>query len=244
MNVLEKTKTYDDLLVRCYNDPKEHLSLLSVDSFEAYLVGYELCCEEMELEFPIDPLNSDAIDDCIEKKYYLSDRYPGNQKKRAILKLFSSSEKEFYKKWIDLRADLNSKLDLKQFEKRAISKYTFEGRLCVDFPNINCQTLQLLLGGIQKKPAMYFGNRRSVESIWNLVQGYSWCMNDNDTKSSELTDRFNDFTLWVEERYPYSKGAPWYRTFELVALNSSLGSLERFYEDFTFFLGSESSDCL
>lgn len=93
---------------------------------------------------------------------------------------------------------------------------------------------------VRARPGMYFGNGR-VENIWSLINGYTAAEADHGVTALE-TARMRDFQPWVEQRYPFARGQPWFRAFRFVAALQPDQGIAAFAQDFDLFVGGAPPD--
>jgi hypothetical protein len=99
-------------------------------------------------------------------------------------------------------------------------------------------TLLGLLAVVFNRPGMHFGNG-NVDNGWALVSGYLAAERDHGI-ASETATLMADFQHWVDERYPFGRGLPWFRVFRL--LRGPGQEMDRFKEHLDLFLSNAPSD--
>jgi hypothetical protein len=97
---------------------------------------------------------------------------------------------------------------------------------------------------IRKRPRLYFWNDASASHIWSLISGRHWAAIDATGEPGKACAFRIQFQSWVEERFPFSKGIPWHRTFYILSVESSECSLRTFFDHFDLFQAGERPDCL
>ena len=97
---------------------------------------------------------------------------------------------------------------------------------------------------IRNRAGMYFGNDVAASHIWSMISGCRWAEIDETGEPGKACAFQIQFQSWVEERFPFSRGIPWHRTFYFVLVSSSGWSLKTFFNHLDLFQAGERPDCL
>ena len=145
----------------------------------------------------------------------------------SLALLTSEDEHEAFENFLELRArcirDLGSSLEPSLVSSFSPDKLGLLGTLSL----------------IRQRPGMYFGSSR-IEYVWALINGYIDGENDHGVSSAD-TAKVKQFQAWVDVRYPFGRGHPWFRVFRLLAIDDTRG-IQRFFEDFDLFLAGDPPD--
>ena len=212
--------TETDTLRRCCESPGDHLAEPRFSQFEAYKFGYEFHTALGAEEF-----DNNAFTAAVKEDYGVQDSY--NVATTGFL-VAAEGDMQALSKYLEYRERLANPTN----ERR-------ESHSAHDlFEILSSKDL------IRKRPGMYFGNDAAASHIWSLISGCRWA-EINETGEPGKACAFQiQFQSWVEERFPFSKGIPWYRTFYFVSVSSSDWSLKTFFDHFDLFQAGERPDCL
>ena len=190
--------------------------------YQAYTFGYQF-----HASLEPEELDNDAFTDAVKKDYGVQGAWPLNVATTGFLVAAEGTE-------------------------GALSKYlAYRERLAIPtdeqpLSHTGNDLFEILSSkdAIRKRPGMYFGNDAAASHIWSLISGCRWAEIDETGEPGKACAFQIQFQSWVEERFPFSKGIPWHRTFYFVSVSSSDWSLKTFFDHFDLFQAGERSDCL
>jgi hypothetical protein len=214
-----------DLADRCLQDPR-HLAESCRDHFETYAMGYDIARRAQGLPALVSGFDWEAAEKEFRSMIPSADSWPGNNRYDSYLEVKHSCSKDAFSEWISV---------------------------CRRFPVISeppgeiprpVSILDLVNDPMRTRPALYFGNTADAGSIWTLFSGFCWAERDLGVFPSGDGATLSSFQSWMEERYPFAKGNPWYRALRALSLNSSKWSLDLFYSAFDLYRKGGNPDDL
>ena len=214
--------TTTDILKRCCDSPCDHLAEPSFSQFQAYSFGYELHTALKNEDF-----DNDAFTAAVKEDYGVQGSWPFNVVTTGFL-VAAEGKKGALPKYLEYRERLAKPTD-EQRESRAAH-----------------DLLEILSSkdSIRKRPGMYLGNDAAASHMWSLISGCRWAEIYETGEPGKACAFQIQFQSWVEERFPFSRGIPWCRTFYFVSLSCSDRSLKTFFDHFDLFRSGERPDCL
>jgi hypothetical protein len=199
----------------------------------AYLLGYASALHDHELGEVIDELGP-PFNQWITARIKMSDEHESRLNARSPMGpegyalLQSEDEHAAFETYVNLRLTCSRELGPGRCQPQPL------------WPALTDRehTLFGLLARVRQRPGMWFGNAR-VDNAWAMVSGYLTAERDHGIASdaSVTMSRFQD---WVDARYPFGFGLPWFRTFRLLMGPTS--EVERFHEHLDLFLGGAPPD--
>ncbi|MCW1924978.1 hypothetical protein OKA05_20615 [Luteolibacter arcticus] len=214
--------TLTDILKRCCESPDLHLAERTIPQFQAYALGYEFHANLEPEDF-----DYDAFTDAVKGDYGVCDSWPSNVATWSFLEAVEGAERSL-SRYLDYRTRLASP-----------TRKAPEVHARVDlFKGLSS------MEAIRKRPGMYFGNDAAASHLWSMLSGCSWAEMDTTGKPGKAHAFQALFQSWIEERFPFSNGIPWHRTFHFVSLGSAERSLSTFFDHFDLFQSGERPDCL
>jgi hypothetical protein len=224
--------TVGEVCERVRENPVRVLGARSPRTLDSYLLGYATAIEHHGVAQLVDEVGYSNFREWVNAQVSMTDEHgsrlnAGNAfGPESVALLDSEDEHRAFETWLDLRARCVHEL------AATASPTPFE-------LVVGDRSLLGLLATISKRPGMYFGNRR-VEPCWALISGYSDAESEHGVGSID-TARMNKFQAWVDERYPFGCGRPWFRVFRLLAIDPDRGC-EVFFRDFALYLAGEPPD--
>jgi hypothetical protein len=226
-----KAVTLAELCERLRSNPTRALGARSPQTLNAYLLGYAAAIKHDRTAQLVDETGGKFgqwVNSQIELTHEHASRLnAGSAFGPAALALLASEDEHCaFETWLDL-------------EVRCINdvKSTTAPERYDSIPGDH--SLFSLLATIRKRPGMYFGDGR-VEHCFALINGYSDAESDHGVSSLE-TARMKKFQPWVDERYPFGHGHPWFRVFRLLAINPDRGC-EVFFGELDLFIAGDPPD--
>lgn len=206
-----------DILRRCCEHPTEHLAEPTLSQFNAYCYGYEF-----HTGFDAEKFDLDAFTEAVKTDYDVRGDWPVNVAATGFL-VAAERPSEALAKYLHYRNRLAKPI---------------RGQRT---PHSCGKPLDFLdsMDGLRKRPKMYLGNDASASHIWSMLSGYRWAETDASSNPAEITSFLVHFQDWVEQRFPFSRGIPWYRTFYFLSISSSENSLRTFFSHFDLFRAGE-----
>ena len=98
-------------------------------------------------------------------------------------------------------------------------------------------------GRFKDRPGMWLGGA-SVDALWALCSGFVWAERDGGLDDSEAQRFLAGFQNWIEERYPFSRGRPWNKTIDFLALHLPERAWKSCFEMIDMFRNGTAPDSL
>ena len=223
--------TVGELCERLRRDPARALGARSPGTLDAYLLGYASALEHHGKAPLLDETGGfRSFCDWVLGQVTLSREHGSRLNAMSALSpasialLASEDEHAAFETFLALRA-------------RCVEE---RGSMATPYATLGEQpTLLRVLAAVRKRPGMYFGDKRVVH-CWALVNGYADAEVDHGVSSTD-TARLQNFQVWVDERYPFGRGQPWFRVFRLLAIDPSR-ECEVFFGDLDVFLAGHPPD--
>jgi hypothetical protein len=198
------------------------------------LLGYASALHDHELGEVIDELGP-PFREWIAARIMMTDEHESRLNARSPMGpegyalLQSEDEHSAFETYLDLRLTCSRELGPQRCEPQP---------MWAGLETDREPTLFGLLALVRQRPGMWFGNDR-VDNAWAMVSGYLTAERDHGIASdaSITMSRFQD---WMNARYPFGCGLPWFRIFRLLMGLTS--ELERFYEHLDLFLRGAPAD--
>lgn len=226
-----KIQTVGELCKRLRDDPARALGARSPQTLHSYLLGYAAALKHHGTAQLVDELGG-TFRDWVSAQTTLSAEHGSRLNAQSafgpesIALLASEDEHCAFEAWLDLRARCLHEV------KASPAPMPYQS-----VPGNH--SLFSLLAMIRKRPGMYFGDSR-VEHLWALINGYSDAESEHGTVSLE-TAKMKGFQPWVDERYPFGRGHPWFRVFRLLAIAPGRGC-EVFFDELDLFNAGDPPD--
>jgi hypothetical protein len=224
--------TVDSVCARLRAQPGA-LGARSPLTLNAYIEGYAAALAHHRVGELVDELGHEAFRAWIDARVVMADQHASSLNARSVVcpetfaLLLSEDEHAAFETFIELRLACRRELGA-------------AARAMPHQPWSEDASLFDMIRLVRARPGMYFGNGR-VENAWSLVNGYLAAEADHGLASLQAA-RMRDFQPWVEQRYPFARGQPWFRAFRFVAALRPDEGIAAFSQDFELFVSGAPPD--
>lgn len=217
---------YETLLNRLREDPMEHIGYVSVEQIGAYFVGYETALQFYGLPELCRNLSRKRFQAWFDSKAKLE-----RQNMESLCLLLTDDEDKAFELYFELfdSAMEECRDDLVQCPEPP----------AIDLTQLNLEKTFLSFISadyFQQRPAKYLGGGSQTRRLWAACSGFLWAEKDRGIENSSDAMNLEMFQHWLDERYPFAKGRPWFKLFYFLEIGSNKRALESFYEHLEMFL--------